>query len=122
MFAYARLSSILTKASKERGIDLSTLGDDVGALDLKEESERALAFELVQMGDTIKAVLAELMPCRVCDYLSSVCVKFTDFVTKCHVLNSEPDVMRSRLVLIEATRKVMAKCFELLGIEPLDKI
>lgn len=58
------------------------------------------------------------------DY-SSLCylqiaVKFTDFVTKCHVLNS-PET-QSRLLLCEATRRVMAKCFELLGIGTLERI
>ena len=53
-------------------------------------------------------------------YLSNLCVCFSDFVTRCNVLNS--DEIESRLVLCEATRKVMEKCFELLGIRALDKI
>ena len=87
-------------------------------------TERALAFELLQFGDVIKSVLAELLLNRLCEYLHEVSVKFTDFVTKCHVLNAAgglPEI-HSRLLLCEATRRVMAKCFELLGINPLDRI
>ena len=85
-----------------------------------------LAFELVQMSDVIKAILIDLLPNKLCDYLKEVCVKFTDFVTKCHVLNpggvNGEVLMKSRLLLCEATRRVMAKCFSLLGINTLDRI
>jgi arginyl-tRNA synthetase len=90
----------------------------------------------MQFGDVIKSVLKELLPNRLCDYLSSICVKFTDFVTKCRVLASsqvmvDDDIntrdnairmMKSRLVLCESTKSIMSICFELLGIEPLDRI
>ena len=105
-------------------------------------SERALAFELLQFGDVLKSVAMELMPNRLCDYLKDVAVKGTDFVTKCHVLNAQEEgggvtsaadavtsaapeanrVVKSRLLLCEATRSVMAKCFDLLGIDTLDRI
>lgn len=83
-------------------------------------SERALAFELLMLNDVIQAVLAELMPNKLCDYLKDLSVKFTDFVTKCHVLNA-PET-KSRLLLCEATRRVLAKCFYLLGIGTLERI
>jgi arginyl-tRNA synthetase len=86
--------------------------------------ERALAFEILQFGDMIKSVIDELLPNRLCDYLKEVSVKFTDFVTKCHVLNAPEGekVTKSRLLLCEATRQIMAKCFHLLGIKPLERI
>ncbi len=106
-------------------------------------TERALAFELLQFGDVLKSVAMELMPNRLCDYLKEVAVKGTDFVTKCHVLNAQEEcgvtttalevvtsspapeanrLVKSRLLLCEATRAVMAKCFDLLGIDTLDRI
>ena len=64
-----------------------------------------------------------LLPNRLCDYLKEVAVKFTDFVTKCHVLNAEDEnVMMGRLILCDATRKIMKLCFELLGINVLERI
>ena len=50
--------------------------------------ERALSFELLQFGDVLQQAIAELMPKFLCDYLKELAVKFTDFVTKCHVLNA----------------------------------
>jgi arginyl-tRNA synthetase len=125
LFAYARLASILRKAAEEKGFNLEAVaaqGD--GAIKVDHPSERALAFELLQFGDVLNNVMQELLLNRLCEYLKEVSVKFTDFVTKCHVLNppgGEPE-MNSRLMLCEATRRVMAKCFELLGIYPLERI
>lgn len=51
-------------------------------------SERALAFELLQFGDVLQQTIGDLMPKWICEYLKEIAVKFTDFVTKCHVLNA----------------------------------
>lgn len=105
----------------EKNVDVSTLFESSNTLiALDHPAERALAFELMQLGDVIAVVHEDLAPNRLCDYLSELSVKFTDFVTKCQVLNS--DEMKSRLLLCEATKRVMAKCFELLGINPLERI
>ena len=123
LFAYARLASILRKAKEERNIDLAPLHSTAASLlSLEQPAERALAFELLQLGDVVKSVIDDLLPNRLCDYLKELAVKFTDFVTKCHVLNAEENIMHSRLLLCEATRLVMAKCFQLLGIGTLERI
>jgi arginyl-tRNA synthetase len=82
-----------------------------------------LAFELLQFSDIIKGVINDLLPNRLCEYLKELSVKFTDFVTKCHVLNAtDENLVLSRLLLCEATKKIMAKCFFLLGIDTLERI
>jgi arginyl-tRNA synthetase len=121
LFAYARLASILRKAREERGIDIASLSTSAHQiLDIAHPSERALAFELLMMNDVLKSVLTDLLTNKLCDYLKEVSVKFTDFVTKCHVLNAEE--VNSRLLLCEATRQVLIKSFELLGIKTLERI
>ena len=122
LFAYARVASILRKAEEEKGADLSAMSFEqlVKALVLGHPAERVLAFEILQFAEVVKSAVLETMPNRICDYLKELSVKFTDFVTKCQVLNS--DEFHSRLMLCEATRQVMLKCFELLGINALDRI
>lgn len=121
LFAYARLASILRKAHDERNIDVSSLSLNANEiLNIAHPSERALAFELLMMNDVLKSVLSDLLTNKLCDYLKEVSVKFTDFVTKCHVLNAEE--IHSRLLLCEATRRVLVKSFELLGIKTLERI
>ena len=93
LFAYARVASILRKANTEKGKDLSTLMNYDNALNilnaypLTHPAERALAFELMQLGDVIRSVLKDLLPNRLCDYLKALSVRFTDFVSKCNVLH-----------------------------------
>jgi arginyl-tRNA synthetase len=121
LFAYARVASILRKAATDKKKDLSSIfARAATVLEFGHPAERALAFEVMQMGDIIRSVLKDLLPNRLCQYLSNLCVAFTDFVTKCNVLNSAE--IESRLVLCEATRKVMEQCFSLLGISALEKI
>lgn len=121
LYSYARVVSILRKAKDDRGIVLDDLIiDSLNLITLQHSAERALAFELLQFGDMIKHVLHELLPNRLCDYLKELSIKFSDFVTKCHVLNA--DEIKSRVILCEATRRVLKKCFDLIGIETLDKI
>eukprot|EP01039_Chlorochromonas_danica_P008657 gene8657-9538_t len=124
MFAYVRLVSILRKAEQERGLQMATIISEAqSVLTLDHPAERALAFELLQFGDVIKSILQDLLPNRLCDYFKELSVKFTDFVTRCHVLNApEEKLTKSRLVLCEATRRALEKVFYLLGIKPLEKL
>ena len=122
LFAYARLASILRKGKEERSYDPTehSLEKLLETVQVNHAAERQLAFELLQFGDVLRSAVKDLMPNRICDYLKEVSVKFTEFVTKCHVLNS--DECHSRLILCEATRRVMDKCFSLLGIGTLQRI
>lgn len=57
---------------------------------------------------------------RITDYLYNLSEAFNQFYQECKVVGSEQET--SRLLLAEATARVMRKCFELLGITPLYKI
>ena len=133
LFAYARVTSILTKAEDSKGLLVRDLidrcfGDDAFQFDLQHPAEKALLFEIFQFSEVIRSVLAELLPNRLCDYLKEMSVKFTDFVTRCHVLNAKEEgegaeiTMLSRVLLCEATRRIMETCFHLLGIGTLNRI
>jgi arginyl-tRNA synthetase len=122
LFSYARVASILRKGKEEKGFDASeqSMESLLATIAVEHPAERQLAFELLQFGDVIRSVLKDLMPNRLCDFIKETSVKFTDFVTKCHVLNSEE--MHSRLILCEAARRILEKSFHLLGIETLQRI
>jgi arginyl-tRNA synthetase len=88
-----------------------------------EKEEIALAVELLQLPDVIEIVLGDLFPHRICEYLYDLCTVGTTFVTQCFVLNKDDkEIMESRLILCSATCAVMKKCFDLLGINPLERI
>ncbi|KAF4685639.1 hypothetical protein FOZ60_006321 [Perkinsus olseni] len=117
LYAYARICSILRKANFDyhSGLDFST--EDVT---ITEEKERALALEILRFAEVMQAVLSDLQCHRLCEYMWDLTNKFTSFYTECKVVGSEQE--RSRLLLCEATRRVLAQCFEILDITPLERI
>mmetsp|Transcript_18993 Transcript_18993/g.28019 ORF Transcript_18993/g.28019 Transcript_18993/m.28019 type:complete len:132 (-) Transcript_18993:49-444(-) len=118
-FAHARLCSILTKAEVEAKVDLEKIALENEPV-VEHDAERALAFELTQFREVLDEFRKDLMPNRLCEYLYQLSGKFTDFVTNCHVLNSQE--RNGRLLLCVAARKVMGKAMELVGLSPLEQI
>mmetsp|Transcript_42975 Transcript_42975/g.108042 ORF Transcript_42975/g.108042 Transcript_42975/m.108042 type:complete len:586 (-) Transcript_42975:86-1843(-) len=113
-YAYARIRAIQRKS----GIEAESLA--ASELKVENPAERDLALKLLQFPDVIEAILEDLHLHRLCEYLWELCGVFTTFYTKNKVIGS-PE-MKSRLVLCEATRAVLAKAFDLLGFEPLERI
>merc|ERR1712083_378005 len=109
-YAYARIRSIQRKS----GVEPST----ISASELKVEapSERELALKLLQFPDVIEAILANLHLHQLTDYLWELCNVLTTFYMKCKVLGEKEQ--SSRLLLCEATRKVLLQSFQLLGFTP----
>ncbi|DAZ94128.1 TPA: hypothetical protein N0F65_010372 [Lagenidium giganteum] len=117
LFAYARLSSIIRRS----GVDVDALiAQEENLMQPVHATEQALALELLQLQDVIQFINRDLSSNRLCQYLYSVAERVQTFVTSCRVIGSEEQ--SSRLLLCQATLKVMAQCFKLLAIEPLDQI
>ncbi|CAK4086151.1 unnamed protein product [Aphanomyces euteiches] len=117
MFAYARLSSIVRKS----GVDVEALATkQSGVLQVVDPNEAALAVELLQFQDVLVFINKELATNWLCTYLYALSEKVQVFVTQCRVLGSPEQ--NSRLLLCQATLKIMHTCFTLLGITPLDQI
>lgn len=113
-YAYARIRSIQRKS----GVDFATI--PVSDLRVAHAAERDLALKVLQFPDVIEAILAGLHLHLLTDYLWELCNTLTAFITNCKVIGG--DAQSSRLLLCEATRKVLSKSFFLLGFTPLEKI
>merc|ERR1712232_466440 len=113
-FIYARIRSI----QKKSGIDVGSLNpSDLKVTDL---AERDLALKLLQFPDVIESVLASLHIHHLTDYLYEMSNVLTAFITKCRCIDGEH--RDSRLLLCEAARNVLVRSFQLLGMEPLERI
>jgi arginyl-tRNA synthetase len=110
-YAHARISSIERKAA-EAGVEVP-----VGArFLLAEEAEQKLAVELLELEPTLAAVAETLQPHRLATYLFTLATAFTAFFENCPVIRAETAEMRaSRLALCRATRTVLARGLDLLG-------
>ena len=112
MYAHARIRSLLRKAGAAA---LEGLGGTT-AMAIQAPAERALALELLEFPATVAGVGESLQPHRLCQRLFQVAAAFTRFYDACPVLNAEPAVRSSRLVLSALTARVLACGLDLLGI------
>lgn len=112
LYAYARIRSILRKASSL----------DPRPSTLEAPEELSLAKHLLNFGQTLEASATDCRPNFLCNYLYELAGKFTSFYENCPVLKSEGATRESRLVLCDLTAKVLKQGLHVLGIETLEQM
>jgi arginyl-tRNA synthetase len=115
LYAYVRIQSIKRKSLK----DLDLLAKEK-KITLSHPAEKKLALLLRQFGETLENMSEELLPNRLTDYLFHVAEAFHIFFRDCRVQGSHEE--DSRLLLSEATAKILKKGLFILGIGTLDKM
>jgi arginyl-tRNA synthetase len=90
---------------------------DTSVLAVSAKEERALALVLLQFDSAVHDTIDKASPHRLCTYLYEVATAFTGFYENCPVLKSEEPVRSSRLVLCDATARVLRTGLGLLGID-----
>ena len=115
-YAHARVSSILRNGA-DLGIEVDTAAD-AGLLSHEKEGELLRALAEFPRAVAGAAQLRE--PHRVARYLEETAATYHRFYDTCRVLpmgDEEPtDLHRARLLLVAATRTVLANGLELLGV------
>ena len=117
-YAHARLASILRNAA-DLGIAPATPDDfDPGLLDHEKEGD--LLRALAEFPRVVASAAQLREPHRVARYLEDTAAAFHKFYDSCRVLpqgDEEPsDLHRARLLLVDATRIVIANGLRLLGV------
>jgi len=117
-YAYARIKSIFRKASKTFNLQPS-----MPNIQLATPEELALAKHLLNFGITLEAVVDELRPNYLCNYLFELAVHFSRFFENCPVLKAEDETTRnSRLALCALTARVLKQGLDTLGIETVEQM
>ncbi len=114
-YAHARMCQILRRAEAE---DVAFGGITV----LQEPAEQQLALLLSRFGEVVDEVAESLAPHRLCVYLYEVAGALATFYEACPVLKSEGAVRSSRLALCAATKSVISRGLDLLGIDAPDRM
>ncbi len=114
-YAYVRIQSIKRKVAQN--ID-AMLKHETISLQTAEEID--LGLKLLQFSEVIQNFQQDLLPSRLAEYLFHVAEKFHTFFHNCRV-EGVPE-QNSRLLLCEATSRVLAQGLELLGLKPLNKM
>jgi arginyl-tRNA synthetase len=112
--AYVRTRAIFRKLG-----DAVELTDEC---DLTESAELALAIKLAQFAETTHDVLNEHKPNVLATYLYELANTYHSFYEACHVLNSEGVVRNTRLLLCDATSRVLKTGLGLLGIRTTERM
>ena len=122
-YAHARLSSILRNAA-DLGIEVDAAGYDASLLDHEREGE--LLRALAELPRVVARAAEQREPHRVARYLEDTASTFHKFYDVCHVLprgdEEITDLHRARLVLIAATRQVIANGLALLGVSAPERM
>jgi len=117
---HARIASIFRLAKSRCGVDIAELRvSHPEALQLLAPTEIALGLQVLRLPEVVSDVMVELLPSGLCLWLYQMCKRLSSFYAAEKVLNDDPKIMWSRLLLLEACAVSMRKAMELIGIEPL---
>jgi arginyl-tRNA synthetase len=125
LYAYTRIVQILKNLPSS--IHLEDILD-INKFAIKHKSERELAIHIIQFPDVFDRIGHDFQIHILCDYLYKLSTTFHNFYKNCRCIEFAEDRKtvvgfdETRLMLCFMTQKVMAKCFDLLNIQTLEKM
>jgi arginyl-tRNA synthetase len=125
-YAHARIASILRKAGD--GAADSAIAAPEATLDAPAEpSERVLIKRLLELPDEVRAAAELRAPHRLCTYATATAADFHAFYRDCKVVGAEEEgaaagTEAGRIMICVATRRVIARTLELLGVSAPDSM
>ena len=129
LYAYTRIRSIARTANVENDQLIEAIEKKGEMSRLEHEKELKLAKLLLRFPETIVRITqTDLFMHPLCDYLYDVSTSFTEFYDVCYCVEKDRQtgeiikVNMHRMALCEATASVMACCFDLLGLKPVQKM
>lgn len=119
-YAHARLASIL-RTARDRGVD--SAGADLSLL--KHDAELELLRRLVELPDIVHRAARNLEPHHLPHYAMELAKTLQRFYEQCRVLSdddSEMELSKARLRLVEAARVVLARTLGIMGMTAPDRM
>jgi arginyl-tRNA synthetase len=115
-YAHARIASILRNAGEE--LCRRAERADLGGRELRlEPAERTLIKRLLELPEEVQQVVERRAPHRLTAYAHNVASDFHAFYRDCRVVGAEPGELEEfRACLCIATRRVIARTLDLLGV------
>ncbi|MBV9123346.1 MAG: arginine--tRNA ligase [Planctomycetes bacterium] len=90
---------------------------------LEQPQERALALQLLRLGEALEAAAAEYKPNLITAYLWDLARAYSGFFENCPVLTADTPMRReSRLLLSDLTARVIQQGLQLLGIRTVERM
>ncbi|XP_058461257.1 probable arginine--tRNA ligase, cytoplasmic [Malaya genurostris] len=126
LYSYTRIRSI----ARNCGGDFANNIEKVIAsneISVEHEKEWKLVKVLLKFTDVMKLISKNLCLHHLCEFVYDVSTTFTEFYDTCYCIekNKQGEIVKintGRVLLCEATSRVLGKCFDILGLKPLHKI
>lgn len=127
LYAYTRIRSISRTAKvSEEQLKKIRVEEKIG-VSLSHEKELKLGKLLLRLPEVITRMTEDLFMHPLCEFMYEVANVFTEFYEHCYCVekNSSGEIVKvnyDRLLLCEATANVLALCFNILGLKPVQKM
>lgn len=126
LYAYTRIRSIARNCGGDFANNIEKVIDTT-ELTLDHEKEWKLAKVLLKFTDVMKLISKNLCLHHLCEFVYEVSTTFTEFYDSCYCIekNKQGEIVKinaGRVLLCEATSRILGKCFDILGLKPLHKI
>ncbi len=131
-YAHARIAGIIAKAVAEGSAAdegaISSAISEQRVLDAAcEPSERALIRRVLELPDEVREAAEKRAPHRISAYATAVAADFHAFYRDCRVVGADAEsgtegLEAARLGVCLATKRVIAQCLNLLGIEAPERM
>ncbi len=119
-YAHARICSLIAALAAEG--HAVPAAEDVDLTVLQSEQERELIKQLSALPDEIIYAARDYDPSRINRYVTELAARFHRFYNSCRIKDSEPELLRARLLLADCTRSVIAHCLALVGVSAPEKM
>lgn len=126
LYALTRIRSIARLANIDEAA-LRKAAETTEVL-LDHEKEWKLGKCILRFPEILQKILDDLMLHTLCDYLYELATTFTEFYDSCYCVEKDRQtgevvkINMWRMLLCEATAVVMAKGFDILGIQPVERM
>ncbi|XP_059382648.1 arginine--tRNA ligase, cytoplasmic [Carassius carassius] len=126
LYAFTRIRSIARLANIQV-VSLRTAAETTEVL-LDHEKEWKLGKCILRFPEILQKITDDLLLHTLCDYLYELATTFTEFYDSCYCVEKDRQtgevvkVNMWRMLLCEATAAVMAKGFDILGINPVERM
>jgi len=124
LYAYTRIRSIArtAKVTEEQLAEAKKTG-----LQLEHEKELKLGKLLLRLGEVMTRMADDLLLHPLCEFMYEVANTFTEFYENCYCVEKDKSgtivkINWPRILLCEATANVLATCFDILGLKPVQKM
>mmetsp|Transcript_35142 Transcript_35142/g.46280 ORF Transcript_35142/g.46280 Transcript_35142/m.46280 type:complete len:157 (+) Transcript_35142:1477-1947(+) len=119
LYQYVRICSIIEKSQYGSPEALASIRQSE-VFAISDPKEKELALTALRLPEQLDLAIADLQINRICDLVYDIAVKIGQYYSAVRVTGSPEEA--SRVLLLDSVRKVMATCFNLLGMKTISRM